>query len=96
MSKSWVCVKKCPACGGSLVVSFHYSFSRDYTITSKGVLSKRHFRSVESPVDCVTTACFDCGAEWSQDEVMIMDDRVFLAFHRDGEEATRSGKERLP
>lgn len=50
MSKSWVCVKKCPACGGSLVVSFHYSFSRDYTITSKGVLSKRHSGRSKAPL----------------------------------------------
>ena len=39
--KEWHRVTKCPACGGQLIISEHYTFSRDYMITSKGILSKR-------------------------------------------------------
>lgn len=86
MNKEWVHVKKCPVCGNKLVVSFYCSFSRDYTITRRGALSKRYSKSVESPLDCVTAACLDCGAEWEQDDVMIVDDKVFLALRKTGEE----------
>ena len=86
MSKSCVRVKKCPTCGGKLIVSGFYSFSRDYKITRRGVLSSRGSKSVESSIDCTTASCVDCGSEWEQGEVMILDGKVFLSLHRSGEE----------
>jgi hypothetical protein len=87
VGKSWILVKKCPACGGKLIVSDFYSFSRDYKITRRGVLSSRSSKSVESSIDCTTASCVDCGAEWEQGEVMILDGKVFLSIRRSGEEA---------
>lgn len=69
--KEWHRVTKCPACGGQLIISEHYTFSRDYMITSKGILSKRFSKSDLGSLDCITAFCPKCETAFDADAVVI-------------------------
>ena len=82
MEENWENIKRCPVCGGKVVISYFYSFSVDYTITKRGVLSKKGVRSIESPMDCVTVTCMDCEAEWCSDQVKIDAGKLWLKLEQ--------------
>ena len=77
--KEWKNVTCCPICGGKLLVSEHYTFSVDHTITRKGTLSKRTKKGVPGFMDCVTAFCLDCGHPFDGDDVTVeCDDTVWI------------------
>lgn len=85
----WRQVTCCPVCGGKLTLSEYYTYSLDFTITKKGVLSKRCERSESGPIDCVTAYCDDCGAYWDGSQTAIeSDNTVWLKVERREENAT--------
>lgn len=72
----WKQVTCCPHCGGPLTVSEYYSYSRDYKITRKGILSKRSSLVEGGPIDCITAYCFQCKTVWDADHVFIEGDKT--------------------
>lgn len=77
--KKWVKVKKCPYCGGELILSEFYTFTLDFRITKKGKLSKRFTRSDAGPIDCMTAYCDRCNSNWDATQVCVeADGDVFL------------------
>lgn len=69
--KKWVKVTKCPNCGGALELSEFYTYSLDFGITKKGVLSKRYKKSAAGPVECMTAYCDDCNTSWDATQVCV-------------------------
>lgn len=49
--------KCCPLCGGEIVVSWLYQYSHDYTITKRGILSKRYTRHDIGPEEVSIAWC---------------------------------------
>lgn len=81
--KEWIQVTCCPKCGGKLALSEYYTYSLDFTITKKGVLSKKHKRSESWPIDCMTAYCDDCGAYWDGSQTAVEpDNTVWLKVER--------------
>lgn len=72
----WKQVTCCPRCGGSLVISEYYSYTRDYKITRKGILSKRFSISEGGGIGCFTAFCNQCEAYWDGDSVFIESDNT--------------------
>ena len=82
--KRWTRVTCCPKCGGNLLICEHFTYSVDYKITKKGVLSKRGTRTVGGPIDCMTAFCEGCYGHWDGDHVLVeCDDTVFLKLEGD-------------
>ena len=72
-------VTKCPYCGGELIISDHYSFTRDYRITKDGVLSRRYTVSDPGPMDCTTAYCLQCKTAFDADMISVESDgKVYL------------------
>ena len=67
----WKYVTCCPHCGGELIISDHYAFTRDYRITKRGVLSKRSKRSSDGSMDCTTGYCLSCNTGFDEDEIAV-------------------------
>ena len=81
---AWKKVTCCPECGGKITISEHYAFSWDYTITRKGVLSKRGKRSDGGPIDCMTAYCNDCGTYWDGSQCTVdSDDTLWLKVNQE-------------
>lgn len=77
--KEWKQVTCCPYCGGRLIVSDHYSFTRDYRVTKKGTMSSRYTVSAAGYIDCTTASCLECKAVFDSDMVAIEGDgKVYL------------------
>lgn len=57
--KEWKQVTCCPYCGGELEVCEHYTFSRNYSITKKGVISNKFKCSSPGSMDCITVIAMD-------------------------------------
>lgn len=74
MMIEWVKVTKCPKCGGELVLSEFYTYSMDFKITKKGVLSKRGTRSDAGPIDCMNAYCENCRTCWDATQVVVEGD----------------------
>lgn len=74
MMKQWVKVTKCPRCGGELVLSEFYTYSMDFKITKKGVLSKKGTRSDAGPIDCMNAYCESCQTCWDATQVFVEGD----------------------
>lgn len=72
----WEKVTHCPHCGGPLTISVYYSFSRDYKITRKGVLSKRSSLVDGGLIDCITAFCSQCQTAWDSDHVCVESDNT--------------------
>lgn len=76
----------CPKCGGTIVVSYLYQTSHDYTLTKRGKLSKRFTRSPEGPMDAAIAGCRDCGTNWEVGDFGIDADGTFDDFKYTEEE----------
>lgn len=77
--KNWVRVTKCPICGGEIELSEFYTYSRDFKITKKGILSKKSKKSDAGPIDCMNAYCNGCQTTWDATQVFIKGDgSVFL------------------
>lgn len=74
----WKRATSCPLCGGQLIVSDFYTFSRDYRLTKAGVLSKRYTVSDADYTDCTTGCCADCGAVFEADKIDVHNDAVYI------------------
>ena len=75
----WKQATCCPYCGGELEVESYYSFSRNYRITKKGVLSKNYKISSAAPLHCVTAFCLKCKHLFEEDDVEFTEgDILFL------------------
>lgn len=72
--KEWKRVTCCPYCGGELEISDHYAFTKDYSITKNGVLSKRFKLSDPGPLDCTTGYCYGCGRAFDGDDIIVEND----------------------
>lgn len=69
----------CPYCGGELEVNKYYTFSKDYHITKKGILSKSYRVSSAAPLDCITAVCLNCEHLFEEDDIEVVEeDVVFL------------------
>lgn len=64
MGDAWKRASLCPHCGGRLVLSVFYSFSRDYLINLDGRPRKRHWKSSEGEMDICSVWCNKCGTLW--------------------------------
>lgn len=69
--KAWRRVTACPYCGGPLIISTYYTFSRDYTITRRGFMSKRYSNSSPGPIGCTTAFCTGCETAFDADSIFI-------------------------
>ena len=75
----WIRVTKCPDCGGELEISEFFTYTMDYKITKKGVLSNRPRKSSPGPIDCMNAYCYGCEKCWDAMHVHIdADGAVFL------------------
>ncbi len=75
----WKKVTYCPKCGGKLTISEHYAYSLDFSITKKGVLSKKFKKSDGGPVDCITAYCDECNSYWDGSQTIVEhDNTVYL------------------
>lgn len=84
--KKWVKVTKCPKCGGEIELSEFYTYSLDFRITKKGLLSKRYSKSVAGPVECMTAYCDGCNTSWDATQVCVENNReVFIRMEEDDE-----------
>lgn len=87
--KVWRRVTACPYCGGRLIISEHYTFSRDYTITRKGVLSERYSNGDPGAIDCTTAFCTGCETAFDSDSICIENNgEVWMKCPPEGEEDT--------
>ena len=85
--KVWRRVTACPYCGGRLVISEYYTFSRDYTITRKGVLSERYSNGDPGAIDCTTAFCTGCETAFDSDSICIESNgEVWMKCPPEGEE----------
>lgn len=78
-------IKRCPLCGGKIIVSALYQISHDYTVTKNGKLSKKYTKGGIGSLDASIAACenarYDkCSAIWGCDEFEIADDDCFVDF----------------
>lgn len=87
--------KKCPLCGGKIIVSDLYQVSYDYFIRQDGTISKTHKTSSPMTMDASIAACEhtpdNCKAEWDCDSFFI-DARgrfVDCKYRADNEEGER-------
>lgn len=71
---TWKRVVCCPHCKGELLISFHFSFTKDFKITRDGVMSKRFKRSTDGSLECSTGYCSDCGAVFDEDQICVEED----------------------
>ena len=86
--KEWTKVTRCPKCGGTLVVSDFYTFSREYKVTRKGLLSKRYTKTDAGAIECLNAFCTDCNSIWDASEVCVESSgEVFLRMEEKGEAA---------
>lgn len=68
-------------------MSEFYTFTLDFKITKKGVLSKRHTRSDAGPIDCMTAYCDGCNSSWDATKVCVKaDGSVFLKADKEDAE----------
>lgn len=67
--------KRCPMCGGRIIVSDLYQISRDHYITAKGVISKRGKDrgpySMEASIAACENAPDNCAAQWDTESFCI-------------------------
>ena len=69
----------CPKCGGALILRDHYTYSLDFRITKKGVLSKTFTKGEPGAIDCMTAFCCKCNSCWDAEHVVVENDRsVYL------------------
>lgn len=68
-------IKRCPKCGGRIVVSHLYQTSHNHTITQKGKLSKGFKRDGEHSMECSIASCIfapdECDVSWNADDFYI-------------------------
>ena len=74
----WVSAAKCPKCGGQMTLSEHFALTHDYRIRRDGTLYKRHKKSPEGPIDCVTAYCEGCKTYWDGDHTINDIDGVYV------------------
>lgn len=74
--------KRCPLCGGRIVISDLYQISHDYVITAKGVVSKRFTKSSEGSMECMLAACENapdkCSGIWDADAFYLDEEGRFF------------------
>lgn len=74
MYGEWILANKCPHCGGRLMLSDFYTFSREYPILKNGRLSKRGRRGAEEGLGIVTVSCDSCHVSWEANHTWINGD----------------------
>lgn len=76
--------RRCPLCGGKIVVSDLYQVSYDYTITHAGVISKKHTTSLPMSMDASVAACENapdrCPMTWDTDSFAIDERGRFVDY----------------
>lgn len=76
--------KRCPLCGGKIVVSDLYQLSYDYVITRTGKKGKKRKVSRPGSMEVSIAACENapdaCNATWDADEFVIDEDDRFVDF----------------
>ena len=71
---NWERVTACPECGGKLVFSEYFTYSLDFHITKKGLLSKRFRKGEAGAIDCMTACCEECSSFWDAGHVFVEND----------------------
>lgn len=76
--------RRCPRCGGKIVVSDLYQVSYDYTITRAGVISKGHTTSPTMSLETSIAACENapdlCPVTWDTDSFVIDERGRFVDY----------------
>ena len=71
--------KKCPLCGGNIIVSELFQLSQNHKLTKSGKLSKRYTQTDAMPEDISLASCSsNCGASWEVDDFTITPEGYFL------------------
>ncbi|MDE7245736.1 MAG: hypothetical protein K2O18_17425 [Oscillospiraceae bacterium] len=71
--------KKCPLCGGEIIVSELCQYTHDYKLTKSGRLSKKYTVSDNGPDDAVVAGC-ECGAYWEIGQFDITREGYFIDY----------------
>lgn len=75
----WKRVTACPKCGGELILSEYYTYSINFRITKKGLLSKKFRKDEAGAIDCMTACCDKCSSFWDAGHVFVeIDGAVYL------------------
>ena len=74
----WILGKKCPHCGGRMVMCEHFALTHDYLIRKDGKLSSKFRKSTEGAIDCTTAFCQECYTFWDGDNTICDNDGVWI------------------
>lgn len=75
--------KRCPLCGGKIIVSDFYTFSYDHFITKSGTLSRKYNVSSPGSINVSNAACENvidesCSARWDDNSFFINAEGQFV------------------
>ena len=82
-----IILKKCPLCGGEIVVSYICQYSRVYKLAKSGRISRRYTIVDSGTMDVAVASC-DCGANWNKDQFVIDENGYFIDYKYGGEHDT--------
>ena len=69
----------CPVCGGRIIVSYYYQYSKDYFVKKDGKLSSRYKVVDGGPEEASTAICESCDMYWNMMEFDVIKDQ-FLDY----------------
>lgn len=78
--------KACPACGGTIVVSWLYQYSHDFKINKNGKLGKRRKITDGGSMEVAIATCENCILHWDSDEFEIDENDRFIDYKHYKEE----------
>ena len=64
-------LKKCPICGGKLVLSDYYQISHEHAISKNGKILKKYTVTEKMPINEQTINCTECDFQLSSEEFWI-------------------------
>lgn len=71
--------RKCPLCGGEIIVTEIYQYSHDHKITKSGRISQKYIKRDCGSMDATIAGC-ECGANWEVGDFYITPEGRFVDY----------------